>query len=252
MPEHSARVAGDDHRPVARDTHHLVCTSLPGEPPVVSAAGVTRSETPLLTLENPSAFDPASTRLRLVIVGGLDGDEHGRAQAVLAAVRWIKGAAPKAIRDRWIVSALPMADPDGRARTHPFHFPPAKGFYDNPDQPESRYVWRWVTYQAPDLLVEIRGDAVGGDAADSLTAAFRDGNAAGLGSTRDPAVVSASAAPAGLAKVLAGVHARSPLHARDREADRAQTNRHRPPPRGPLPRLRRRSATSHRSRGSAR
>ena len=124
----------------------------------------------------------------------------------------MKSRAPKATRDRWIVSALPMADPDGRARTRPFHFPPVKGFYEDPEQPESRYVWRWVAYQAPDLLVEIRGDAAGGDAADSLTAAFRDGHAAGLGRTAT-AVLAASAPPEDLGKILAGVVGeRSPLH----------------------------------------
>ncbi len=184
--------------------------ALPGEPRIVSAAGVTRRETPLLTIENPSAFDPASTRLRLVIVGGLDGDARD-ADAVLAAVKWIKSTAPKAIRDRWIVSALPMADPDGRARDHALQFPPVKGFYEDTEQPESRYVWRWTAYQAPDLLIEIRGDAAAADAAGSLTLAFRDGHAAGLGSTAT-AVMPASAAPSALATVLAGVHGRSLLH----------------------------------------
>ena len=187
--------------------------ALPGEPRIVSAAGVTRGETPLLTLENPSAFDPASTKFRLVIVGGLDGDINGderSAKAVIAAVRWMKTSAPRAIRDRWIVSALPMADPDGHARTRPFHFPPVKGFYEDPEQPESRYVWRWVAYQAPDLVVEIRGDATGGEAADSLTAALRDDRAAGLGHTAT-AVLLASAPAADLGKILADVRERSPL-----------------------------------------
>jgi hypothetical protein len=157
--------------------------SLPGEPAIVSAAGITRSEAPLLTIENPSAFDPASTRLRLVIIGGLDGDPRG-AQAVIAAVRWLKRDAPAAIRDRWMVSALPMADPDGRAGPKPFHFPPAKGFYEDPEQPESRYVWRWTTYQAPDLVVEFRGEASAAEAPDSLTAALRDQGPAGLSPVR--------------------------------------------------------------------
>ncbi len=147
--------------------------ALAGEPRIVSAAGVTRNETPLLTIENPSAFDPASTKLRLVIVGGLDGDERG-ARAVLDAVRWIKRGAPKQIRNRWIVSALPMADPDGRSRTRAYTFPPVKGFYEDAEQPESRYVWRWVAYQAPDLVIEFRGDDAQRETADSLTAALRD------------------------------------------------------------------------------
>ncbi len=184
--------------------------SLRGQPSLVSAAGVTRSETPLLTLENPAAFDPASTRLRLVIVGGLDGDETS-AQAVLAAVRWLKREAPVTIRDRWIVSALPMADPDGHAKTRRFQFPPVKGFYEDAEQPESRYLWRWVAYQAPDLVIEIRADAASGDSPDSLTAALRDGGATGLGST-PAAVVPASAPHAQLGEAIARVTERSLLH----------------------------------------
>jgi hypothetical protein len=157
--------------------------SLPGEPSIVSAAGVTRSEAPLLTIENPSAFDLASTKLRLVIIGGLDGDPRS-AQAVIDAVRWMKRGAPQQVRDRWIVSALPMADPDGHARAKPFHFPPAKGFYEDSEQPESRYVWRWVTYQAPDLVIEIRGDAAAGETPDSLTAALHEEGPAGLNPVR--------------------------------------------------------------------
>src|SRR4051812_16922794 len=71
--------------------------ALPGEPRIVTAAGITRNETPLLTIENPSAFDPSSTKLRLVLVGGLDGDPRG-AEAVIAAVRWLKTGAPRTVR----------------------------------------------------------------------------------------------------------------------------------------------------------
>ena len=184
--------------------------ALPGEPSIVSAAGVTRSETPLLTLENPSAFDPASTKLRLVIVGGVDGDARG-AQAAIEAVRWMKRGAPQKIRDRWIVSALPMADPDGQARAKPFHFPPAKGFYEDPVQPESRYLWRWVTYQAPDLVVEFRGEAAGTESPDSLTAALRDPGVAGLGMAAALALP-ASASHDVLANALSRVVVQVPLH----------------------------------------
>ncbi|MGH9140532.1 MAG: hypothetical protein ACRD2I_05250, partial [Vicinamibacterales bacterium] len=185
--------------------------AIPGEPRLVSAAGITRNDTPLLTIENPSAFDPAASRLRLVIVAGLDGDDRG-ARAALDAVRWLKRRAPKALRDRWTVSALPMGDPDGHARAKPFDFPPANGFYQDPEQPESRYVWRWVTYQAPDLVVEIRATGTDGEGAGSLAAALRDERAAGLGRTAT-ATLPASAPAADLGKILATVRERSPLHA---------------------------------------
>lgn len=123
--------------------------SLAGEPHLVSAAGVTRSEAPLLTLENPSAFDiDRSQPRRLVVVGGLDGDERGTA-AALAATRWFKTSAPQSLRQAWTISVLPAA--------RGVVFPPEGGFFDHPEDPESRYVWRWVAFQSPDLVLEIRG-----------------------------------------------------------------------------------------------
>jgi rhamnogalacturonyl hydrolase YesR len=181
--------------------------ALPGEPHVVSAAGVTRDETPLVTIENPAAFDLGVTKLRVVIVGGFDGDERS-ARAVVDAIRWFKAEASPALRQRWNVSALPMADPDRHSATRPFAFPPDKGFFDDPQQPESRYIWRWIVYQAPDLVLEVRG----GDASrDSLAAALSNGNASGLGTV---AVEVAGAADVGrtLQRALGATRLRSPLH----------------------------------------
>ena len=127
----------------------------------MSAAGVTRDETPLLTLENASPFDPPGPERRLVIVGGLDGDPDAATRIVLDAVRWFRTEAPESERARWTVSALPMARPSPDSGGRPGGFPPAGGFFDDPDRPESRYVWRWVAYQAPDLVVEVRaGDGL--------------------------------------------------------------------------------------------
>ena len=164
---------------------------LRGAPDHVSAAGITRAATRLLTIENASAFDNPSwqtesgttwaKRRRLVIVAGLDGDERG-ARAALGAVEWLKTRARTPVREQWTVSVLPLPDPDGTSRTRPFEFPPQKGFFDHPEQPESRYVWRWATYQAPDLLLEIRGgDAIVRSAppAGSLAAAMAGGSELG-------------------------------------------------------------------------
>ena len=49
-------------------------------------------------------------------------------------MRWLKTAAPRSIRDRWVVSALPLA-----------RFNPA----------DAQALTRWVTFQVPDLVVEI-------------------------------------------------------------------------------------------------
>jgi len=184
-----------------------------------------------------------------VIVGGLDGDARS-AQAVIEAVRWMKRGAPQKIRDRWIVSALPMADPDGQARAKPFHFPPAKGFYEDPEQPESRYVWRWVTYQAPDLVVEFRGEAAATEPPDSLTAALRDPGVAGLGMTATLALP-ASASHDDLRPLSRAWSCKCRCTMPSRGGSRVRRWPSRSCSRGGI-RPRRRSATSRRSRGSRR
>src|SRR5262245_66425311 len=109
--------------------------AIKGDPAIVSAAGVTRDEAPILTIENADAFDPAPAKRRLVIVGGLDADQKS-VDAAVAAVRWFKTRAPAAIRRQWTVSALPSAQ-----------FDPA----------DKLSMTRWVTFQAPDLVVTIGG-----------------------------------------------------------------------------------------------
>ncbi len=171
--------------------------ALPGEPRTVSAAGMTRDDVPLLTLENDAAFEISRPERRLVLVGGLDGDADG-ARLVLDAVRWFKTEAPDAERARWLVSALPRALPGDGASGTPATFPPVDGFFDDPDRPESRYVWRWITYQAPDLVVDVRSG-------DSLQVRSRAVGATGAAGAGGPAgATSSRGLPAGsLAAALA-------------------------------------------------
>ncbi len=173
--------------------------AVPGEPRTVSAAGMTRDDIPLLTLENDAAFDFSRPERRLVLVGGLDGDAEG-ARLVLDAVRWFKTEAPAAERARWRVSALPRALPaagTGGGGT-PATFPPVDGFFDDAERPESRYVWRWITYQAPDLVVEVRRG-------DSLQVRSRTAGETGAAGAPSPAgAASSRGLPAGsLAAALA-------------------------------------------------
>ncbi|HYM21794.1 MAG TPA: hypothetical protein VEU08_01235, partial [Vicinamibacterales bacterium] len=80
---------------------------LPGEPSIVSAAGLDAAGEPILTLENPSAFDPKSTKKRVVIYA--TGDSDQKTTGVLRLVRWMKTSAPRQLRDHWVASALPSA-----------------------------------------------------------------------------------------------------------------------------------------------
>src|SRR5262249_10558279 len=54
-------------RDVAADVR--VVAALPGEPQTVAAAGVTRDEQNILTIENRSALDPADATRRVVLIG---------------------------------------------------------------------------------------------------------------------------------------------------------------------------------------
>ena len=128
----------------------------PGDPGIVSAAGTTRDDRPIVTLEHGAPFDPARSERRLVLVGGLDGNPDS-ARVVLDALRWFKTEAPAGARAAWLVSALPMAAPAAEGSPPPVDtFPPVDGYFDDGERPDTRYVWRWVNYQAPDLVVEIQ------------------------------------------------------------------------------------------------
>ena len=34
-------------------------------------------------------------------------------------------------------------------------YPPHDGYFDHPSDPESRYLWRWVSFLSPDLIIEL-------------------------------------------------------------------------------------------------
>jgi len=144
---------------------------LPGEPHAVSAAGLSADDTPILTIENPSAFDVTVVKRRLVLVGG---GEPSAADAIVAAVRWLKTSAPRSIRDRWIASALPSPQ-----------FPSS----------DTQSLTRWLTFQAPDLVVQVG-----------------EGSGLQLDGVRVESIP-ATAAVAGLRKLLAAdAPSMSPLH----------------------------------------
>jgi len=116
------------------DTDLRAVAALPGEPARVAAAGVTRDESPILTIENDAAFDPTSTKRRVVLIGGPDDQRAG--EAVVAAVRWFKTRASSSVRREWTISALPNA-----------RFEPT----------DKQSLPRWITFQAPDLVVTFGG-----------------------------------------------------------------------------------------------
>jgi unsaturated rhamnogalacturonyl hydrolase len=160
--------------------------ALPGEPSVVSAAGLTKADAPILTIENRSAFDVADRHRRLVMVGGSGGpgDDAASAATVVELVRWFKQSAPAALRREWIVSALP-------ARTF--------------DESDVASYSRWMTFQAPDVVLEVRATFTSSD----LVKALRD-VPAGFSPNRTVMLDRVKRPTADLAKALAQRYPETP------------------------------------------
>jgi len=106
--------------------------ALPGEPSTVAAAALTHDGRLLLTLENPWAFDPSSSRRRAALLAG-SSDESGAA-AVLDMARWFKTSAPPVLREQWALSVLSSAEAGPSDR---------------------QALERWLRFQAPDVVIEV-------------------------------------------------------------------------------------------------
>ena len=115
------------------DAEVRAVAALSGEPSTVAAAGLTKEDAPILTIENGTAFDPASTKKRVVVFGTSDAT----AAAVLDVVRWYKtDAVAAALRAQCDLSALPLAAFD-------------------PADAKGAAITRWMSFQAPDAIVEV-------------------------------------------------------------------------------------------------
>lgn len=128
----------------------------------LSACGVTRAERRMLALVDQDAYELDTDRVRVLLVGGVSGTPDD----VQVAMEALRHFAAGRYREGVALSAVPCANPGGLAlRMGPANgaggrvdggYPPAAGFYDHPTSPEVRYLWRWVCYQAPDVVLEVR------------------------------------------------------------------------------------------------
>ncbi|MCY3900066.1 MAG: glycoside hydrolase family 88 protein [Caldilineaceae bacterium] len=132
----------------------------------LDACGVTRTERQIPALLHGTDQPPAGERLQLVLIGGLSGTQED-ADAALAALHSYRTAS--GLTKRYALCAVPCANPDGLAlgaapengaggNPGSAYPPPGDSYYDA--NPEAHYLWRWVSFQAPDLVLEVRtGDS---------------------------------------------------------------------------------------------
>ena len=134
-----------------------------------TACGVTRSLGQIPALLDRNAYSVETSRTRILLIGGLTGYQADVDMALHALELFAGGGDSLSLRIA--LSAVPCANPDGlRLNSAPgngaggdpsgFYPPEGKFFYD-PEDPEKRYLWRWICFQAPDLVLELQsGDSL--------------------------------------------------------------------------------------------
>ena len=134
-----------------------------------TACGVTRSLGQIPALLDRNAYSVATSRTRILLLGGLTGYQADVDMALHALELFAGGG--DALSLRIALSAVPCANPDGlRLNSAPGNgaggnpsgvYPPDGKFFYDPEDPEKRYLWRWVCFQAPDLVLELQsGDSL--------------------------------------------------------------------------------------------
>ncbi|MEO2018353.1 MAG: glycoside hydrolase family 88 protein [Fuerstiella sp.] len=120
-----------------------------------SAIGVTRQGTTIPCFIAEDDLDPGTKTFRILIVGGLDGT----AASVDEAVRVLsKFQSETELQKRYSVSCVPCARPDAIAQSNPpeLSFPPEGNAYNQAENDEAHYLWRWIGMHAPDLVIDLR------------------------------------------------------------------------------------------------
>ena len=128
--------------------------------------GLTPMLRPMLALVDTRTlpFSEDDHRPTVLLVAGLRGETMDTPRILVALDQFARSAAAGA--SGVALSALAASNPDalaggdweptaGDPTDLTQGFPPDGGFYSDESGPESRYLWRWICYQAPDLLVEV-------------------------------------------------------------------------------------------------
>ncbi len=132
---------------MTNDLHRFLATA--PAPWTLDACGVFGNGQAMPALLHRFAYNRTDERPSVLVIGDLAGKTHGDtiAHAIADAVSGNDRTA--------ILSAAPAPVQPG-APVHAQSYPPDGGYFDHQSNPESRYLWRWVNYLAPDLLVELR------------------------------------------------------------------------------------------------
>ncbi|MCH8226307.1 MAG: glycoside hydrolase family 88 protein [Chloroflexi bacterium] len=119
----------------------------------LAACGVTPGLQGIPALLDRDAYLPASSRIRVLLISGLSGGANDVALAMRALELFQREG--DRLADRIALTAVPMANPQA-SNGMSSGYPPVDNFFNDPQEPEKRYLWRWICFQAPSLVLELR------------------------------------------------------------------------------------------------
>ena len=130
----------------------------------LDACGVTRSERRIPALLHPDAYVVDTPRARVLLLSGLNGSADDVECAFEALASYSELGEP--LQRDVALSAIPCGNPDGLLQGVPLSngaggnpadgYPPEGNYYDDPNDPEKRYLWRWIGFHAPDVALQVR------------------------------------------------------------------------------------------------
>ena len=127
----------------------------------ISYCGITKNGYQIPVLLHKSAYDFSGDCTRILVIGGVNGTDNN-VQLTLDAIETITNQYNNF--DALSISYIPCLDYDAHIgnlqppETQPkltHGFPPDGNYFFDPEIPDSRYIWRWISYQAPDLVIEL-------------------------------------------------------------------------------------------------
>ena len=139
--------------------HNLVRRDLDASD--ISYCGITKNGYQIPVILHKGAYDFSGDCARILIIGGVNGTD-GEVQLALDVIETITNDSNGF--NTLSISYIPCLDydayignlqaPETQSKlTH--GFPPDGNYFFDSEIPESRYIWRWVSYQAPDLVIEL-------------------------------------------------------------------------------------------------
>ena len=127
----------------------------------ISYCGITKNGYQIPVLLHKSAYDFSGDCARILIIGGGSGTDDD-VQLTLDVIETVTNHFNDS--NALSISYIPCLDYDAYISSPQtpqtegklaHGFPPDGNYFFDPEIPESRYIWRWISYQAPDLVIEL-------------------------------------------------------------------------------------------------